>query len=97
MLNVSTFCNMADIFAIVLFFFNASGCETRWTIAKMSAVLPKVDTLRSVKYVKKKLESFSLYRRKNYHDPLRSLFVAHFLNVSRTYEQPCIKLLYQSP
>jgi hypothetical protein len=28
---------------------------------------------------KKKLgEFFSLYRRKNYHDPLRSLFVANF-------------------
>jgi len=32
-----------------------------------------------VKYVKKNLESFSLYRRKNYHDPLSSLFVAEFL------------------
>jgi len=33
-----------------------------------------------VKYVKKKkknLESFSLYRRKNYRDPLSSLFVAN--------------------
>jgi hypothetical protein len=27
---------------------------------------------------KKHLESFSLYRRKNYHDPLRILFVANF-------------------
>jgi hypothetical protein len=27
---------------------------------------------------KKNLVSFSLYRRKNYHDPLRSLFVANF-------------------
>ena len=27
---------------------------------------------------KKNLESFSVYRRKNYHDPLRSLFVANF-------------------
>jgi len=41
-----------------------------------------------VKYVKKKknLGSFSLYRRKNYHDPLSSLFVANFESVSRTYE-----------
>ena len=31
----------------------------------------------SVKYVKN-LESFSLYRHKNYHDPLSSLFVANF-------------------
>jgi hypothetical protein len=28
--------------------------------------------------LEKKLESFSLYRRKNYHDPLRSLFVGNF-------------------
>jgi hypothetical protein len=28
--------------------------------------------------MEKKLESFSLYRRDNYHDPLRSLFVANF-------------------
>jgi len=32
------------------------------------------------------LESFSLYRRKNYRDQLSGLFVANFLNVSRTYE-----------
>jgi len=35
---------------------------------------------------KKNLESFSLYRRKKYYDPLSSLFVANFSNVSRTYE-----------
>ena len=29
-------------------------------------------------FVKKNLESFSVYRLKNYHDPLRSLFVANF-------------------
>ena len=39
-----------------------------------------------MEYIKKNLESFSLYRRKKYHDPLGSLFVANFLNVSRTYE-----------
>jgi len=39
-----------------------------------------------VKYVKKNMESFSLNRRKKYHDPLSSLFVANFFNVSRTYE-----------
>jgi hypothetical protein len=37
-------------------------------------------------FLKQNLESFSLYRRKNYNDPLRGLFVANFLNVSRTYE-----------
>ena len=44
-------------------------------------------------FLKKNLESFSLYRRKNYHDPLSSLFFANFLNVSRTYEQPGIAAL----
>jgi hypothetical protein len=29
-------------------------------------------------FLEKNLESFSLYRRKNYHDPLRSLYVANF-------------------
>ena len=29
-------------------------------------------------FLKKNLESFSLYRRKNYHGPLRSVFVAKF-------------------
>ena len=37
-----------------------------------------------MKYVKK-LGEF-LYQRKNYHDPLSSVFVVNFLNVSRTYE-----------
>jgi len=45
----------------------------------MSAVLPKVDTLSICEIRKKKnLESFSLYRRKNYHDQLSILFVANF-------------------
>ena len=40
-----------------------------------------------MKYVKKKnFESFSLYQRKNHHDPLSSVFVVNFLNVSRAYE-----------
>ena len=43
-------------------------------------------------FLKNNFNSFSLYRRKNYHDPLRSPFVANFLNVSRIYEQLCINL-----
>ena len=54
------------------------ACGTKWTIAYMSAVLPKVDTLSICKICKKNLESFSLYRPNNYHDPLSSLFVANF-------------------
>ena len=38
-----------------------------------------IDHLWNMKKEKKNpLEIFSLYRRKNYHDPLRSLFVANF-------------------
>jgi hypothetical protein len=37
-------------------------------------------------FFKKYLKSFSLYWRKNYHDGFSRLFVANFLNVSRTYE-----------
>jgi len=44
----------------------------------MSAVLPKVDTLSICEIHKKNFESFSLDRRKKYHDPLSSLFVANF-------------------
>ena len=44
-----------------------------------------IEHLRNM-YKKKNLESFSLYQRKNYHDPLSSVFVVNFLNVSRTYE-----------
>ena len=56
------------------------ACGTRCPIAKMSVVLPKVNTLSTCEICLKKKppESFSLYRRKNYHDPLSSLFVANF-------------------
>ena len=59
---------------------------TRWTVPWMSAVLPKVNTLSICEVCKKKLESFSIYQRKNYNDPLSSVFVVNFWNVSRTYE-----------
>ena len=52
----------------------------------MSAVLPKEDTLNVCEICKKNLQSFSLYQRKNYRDPLSRVFVVNFLNVSRTYE-----------
>jgi hypothetical protein len=44
----------------------------------MSAVLPNMDTLSICEICKINLESFSLYRYKNYHDPLRILFFANF-------------------
>jgi len=37
-----------------------------------------IEHLWNMEIEKKNLESFSLYRRKNYHDPLRSLFVVNF-------------------
>ena len=43
-------------------------------------------TLSICEILLKNLESFYLYRRKNYHDQLSGLFVGNFLNVSRTYE-----------
>jgi hypothetical protein len=48
----------------------------------------RIDVCRITKggHIKKTLKSFSFYQCKNYHDPLRSLFVANFENVSRTYE-----------
>ena len=52
----------------------------------MSAVLPKVDILSICEICKKKLGGFSLFQRKNYHDPLSSVFVVNFLNVPWTYE-----------
>ena len=53
----------------------------------MSAVLPKVDKLNVCEICENKnLESFSLYQHKNYHDPLSSIFVVNFLDVSQTYE-----------
>jgi len=44
----------------------------------MSVVLPKVETLSICEIYEKNLENFFLYRRKKYHDPLSSLFVANF-------------------
>src|SRR5215510_10668906 len=57
-LNVSTFGNTANIYAIVHLVPHASACGTRWTIAMMSAVLPKVDTLRICEICKKNLGEF---------------------------------------
>ena len=70
------------------------ACGTRWTIAWISAVLPTVDTLSICEICKNKnLESFSLYRRKNYHDPLSSLFVANFL---KCFADLWIAMYYQA-
>jgi len=57
---------------------NWHACATRWTIAHMSAVLPKVVTLSICKVCKKNFDSSPLYRRKIYHNSLSSWFVANF-------------------
>ena len=62
----------------------------------MSAVLPKVDTLSICEICKKKsLESFSLYRRKNYRDPLSSLLLRIFKMFDRLMKHPVYISLYE--
>jgi hypothetical protein len=97
MLNVSTFGNMADIYAIVHLVPHACQRITvepnhssndrvaeileicgEWRHKDSVLHKPPEDTLSICEICKKNLESFSLYQRKNYHDPLRSLFVANF-------------------
>jgi hypothetical protein len=79
MLNVSTFGNIADIYAIVHLVPHA--CQHITFDGHTSYYcLPAANQGNYVRelFLLKNLESFSLYRRKNYYDPLRSLFVANF-------------------
>jgi len=76
--NLQIFANVSPLLWLWSTVICWHACGTRWTIAEMSAVLPKVYKLRSCEKCKRNLESFFLYRRKNYHDPLSSLFVANF-------------------
>jgi hypothetical protein len=75
---MSTFGNTADIFAIVHLVPHACQHITVDGHTCYYCLL----AVNQVSYVRelflKNLESFSLCRRKNYHDPLRSLFVANF-------------------
>jgi hypothetical protein len=79
MLNVPTFGNTADIYAIVhliphacqYIMVDGHTCYYCLLAANQGNYMHEL-------FLKKHLESFSLYRRKNYHDPLRSLFVANF-------------------
>jgi hypothetical protein len=79
MLNVSTFGNTADIYALVHLVPNACQHITvdSHTCYYCLLAANQGNYVREL-FFKKNLESFSLYRRKNYHDPLRSLFVAKF-------------------
>jgi hypothetical protein len=79
MFNVSTFGNTADIYAIVRLVPHA--CQ-RITVDGHTCyccllAANQGNYVREL-FLLKNLASFSLYRRKNYHDLLRSLFVANF-------------------
>jgi hypothetical protein len=79
MLNVFTFGNVADIYAIVHLVPHACQHTTvdGHTCYYCLLAANHGNYVREL-FLLKNLESFSLYRRKNYHDPLRSLFVANF-------------------
>jgi hypothetical protein len=79
MLNVSTFGNTADIYVIVHLIphacqhitVNGHTCYCCLLAANQGNYVHQL-------FLKKNLGSFSVSRHKNYHDPLRSLFVANF-------------------
>jgi hypothetical protein len=75
MLSVSTFSNTTGIYAI--FHLVPYACQ-HITVDGYTCYYCLLATSQG-KYVRElSLKSFSLYRSKNYHDPLRSLFVANF-------------------
>jgi hypothetical protein len=80
MLNVSTFGNTADIYTIVHFVPHASAYHGRRSYLLLLVLSPsgKSGQTRARAFPLKKTWKFTLYRHKNYHDPLRSLFVANF-------------------
>jgi hypothetical protein len=78
MLNVSTFGKTADIYAIV--HLDPHACQHITVDGHTCYYCPLAANQGN--YVRElfleNLGSFSVYRRKNYHDPLRSLFVANY-------------------
>jgi hypothetical protein len=94
MLNVSSFGNTADVYAIVHLVPHA--CQQYHGRPEPILLSPSGKSWQLCArafHLKKNFNSLSLSlsRCKNYHDPLSSPFVEDFLNVSRTYEEPCIK------
>jgi hypothetical protein len=79
MLNVSTSGNTADIYAIIHLVPHACQHITvdGHTCYYCLLAANQGNYVREL-FLTKNLEGFSLYRRKNYCDPLRSLFVANF-------------------
>jgi hypothetical protein len=76
MLNMSTFGNTADIYA--MFHLIRHACHGRRPYLLLLSPSGKSGQLCVRAFPLKNSESFSLYRCKNYHDLLRSLFVANF-------------------
>jgi hypothetical protein len=79
MLNVPLFGNTTDVYAIVDLVPHASQYITvdDHTCYYCLLAADRGNYVREL-FLKKNLESFSVYRHKNYHDPLCSLFVANF-------------------
>jgi hypothetical protein len=79
MLNVSTFGNTVDIYAIVHLVPHAYQHITvdGHTCYYCLLAANQGNYVREL-LLKKRGKLLSLYRRRNYHDPLRSLFVANF-------------------
>jgi hypothetical protein len=79
MLSVSTFGDTADIY--VIFHLVPHTCQHITVYGHTCyycLLVANQGNYVCELFLKKNLESFSLYRRRNYHDPLRSLFVANF-------------------
>jgi hypothetical protein len=78
MLSVATFGNAAEVYAIVHLVPHACQHITvdhNWYYCFLAT--NQENCVREL-FIKENLESFSLFRRKNYHDPLSSQFVANF-------------------
>jgi hypothetical protein len=78
MLNLSTFGNTTDDYAIVHLIPHACQHITVDHICYYCLLTANQGTYVHRLFLKQTVESFSLYRRKNYHDPFRSLFVTNF-------------------
>jgi hypothetical protein len=77
-LNVSSFGNTADVYAIVHLVPHACQHITVDHICYYCLIAANQGNCERGLFLKKFFESFSLYQLKNYHDPFRILIVANF-------------------
>jgi hypothetical protein len=84
MLNVPTFDNTADVYAIIHLVPHACQHITVDHICYYCHLAVNQGNNVRGFFPSKNFENFSLYQRKNYHDPLRSLFVANFFLICFT-------------